>query len=270
MPIRWECSPAQVERKLASRGKAPLVWQLTSATMVRGCVEEAHKRIGHLYPKAQLPDGTSATVVAWLWARTVPCINPACGLHMPLMSDFSVVKKRRAMNIGLDPLLTENQIQISFVVQSHDEDGVPKNGTVNRNGAFCIADAGTAVKLGLCAGASEKREDKMGKVMTAIVAEGNRRKLFLSPTDVHIQVAQSVEPAWRPRGRLPEQALGFRVQNYGITQWHQLFMERQLTALTTFSDFLKEVRDRILPGRCGSRICRCYLHLSILCYWKNC
>ena len=35
--------------------------------------DEAEKRIGHLYPKAKLPDGGEATVIAWLWARTVKC-----------------------------------------------------------------------------------------------------------------------------------------------------------------------------------------------------
>ena len=47
--------------------------------------EEALRRIGHLYPKAQLPDGGEATVIAWIWARTVTCPNPACGIEMPLV-----------------------------------------------------------------------------------------------------------------------------------------------------------------------------------------
>ena len=99
--------------------------------------------------------------------------------------------------------------------------------------------------------------------MTAVVAEGIRRKLFLSPTDAHIQVAQAVEPTWRPRGRLPEQALGFRVQNYGITQWHQLFIERQLTMLTVFSDLLSEFQASIrIRDEYADAICT-YLALAI-------
>ena len=117
--------------------------------------------------------------------------------------------------------------------------------------------------------------------MTAIVTEGNRRKLFLSPTDVHIQVAQSVEPAWRPKGRLPEQALGFRVQNYGITQWHQLFTERQLTALSTFGNLLSEAHNHIVEdggeNKYADAVCT-YLALAIgrtaesscsFAWWEN-
>lgn len=46
--------------------------------------DEAVSRIGKLYPVVTLPDGTSATAIAWLWARTVTCPNPACGISMPL------------------------------------------------------------------------------------------------------------------------------------------------------------------------------------------
>ena len=56
--------------------------------------EEAFKRIGDLYPQVKLSDETNATVIAWLWARTVPCPNPACGIAMPLMATFQLSKKR--------------------------------------------------------------------------------------------------------------------------------------------------------------------------------
>ena len=81
--------------------------------------------------------------------------------------------------------------------------------------------------------------------MTAIVAEGDRGRIYMSPTDGHIQTAISAKPAWRPTGNLPDQALGFRVQRYGFTHWHQLFTKRQLTALTTFSDLLAEAAELV-------------------------
>ena len=228
------------------RGKQRVPWKGTAglANDIRyygaWMREAAYKEIGHLYPKAQLPDGTAATVVAWLWARTIPCSNPACGLQMPLMTTFQLSKKKGNEH-WIKPVINRESNTISWVVQTHKE-GIPKS-TINRTGAYCCG-CGTAVKLPYVR--EQAKAGKIKEIMTAVVAEGNRGKLFLSPTDAHIQVAQAVEPTWRPRGRLPEQALGFRVQNYGITQWHQLFVERQLTALTTFSDLLKEVRACIL------------------------
>ena len=56
--------------------------------------DEAERRIGHLYPKADLPDGSKATVLAWIWARTVSCPNPACGIEMPLVRSWWLGKKK--------------------------------------------------------------------------------------------------------------------------------------------------------------------------------
>lgn len=82
--------------------------------------------------------------------------------------------------------------------------------------------------------------------MTAIVAEGDSRKLFLPPTEEHLQVAVSAEPNRRPRGKLPEEAMNLRVQGYGMTDWHQLFTQRQLMALNVVSDLLLEVHQQMI------------------------
>ena len=208
--------------------------------------EEAHKRIGHLYPNVQLSDGTSTTVVAWLWARTVPCINPACGLHMPLVQTFQLSRKKRNQH-WIKPTVDRESNTLSWIVQSH-ESGVPAGGTVNRTGAYCFA-CGTAVKLSYVR--EQAKAGKIKEMMTAIVADG-KPKIFVPPTDMHIHTAQSVQSTWKPRGKLPEQALGFSIQNYGFTEWHQLFTKRQLMALTTFKNLLGEVRNVILQDGADS------------------
>ena len=200
--------------------------------------DQAFQRIGHLYPKVKLPDGSEATVIAWLWARTIPCPNPACGAQMPLKTTFQASKKRNNEH-WMRPVVDYESKHISFVVQDHNGD-VPDSGTVNRHGAVCIA-CNTAVRLADVR--EQARAGNMGEQMTAIVAEGDRRRLYVSPTGEHIQAATSAEPAWRPTGNLPDQALSFRVQRYGFTYWHQLFTKRQLTALTTFSDLIVEVGE---------------------------
>ena len=199
--------------------------------------EMAYERIGHLYPKAELPGGGSATVIAWLWARTVPCPNPACGVSMPLVRTFQLSKKANNRH-WTRPVVDQDTKIVSFEVQNQN-DGVPMDGTVNRNGATCVACGSVSslsyVREQACAG-------MMGERMTAIVAEGDRRRLFLSPTDEHFDVAANAEPSWRPSGDLPDKALGFAAQIYGFTQWHQLFTQRQLAALSTFSDLIPCVR----------------------------
>ena len=202
--------------------------------------EEAFRRIGHLYPKAELPDGSNATVIAWLWARTIPCLNPECGVPMPLLKTFQLSKKENNKH-WIKPVVDRAAKRVSFVVQNHGNN-VPEAGTVDRNGGVCIA-CNKPVPLSYVR--EQARVGNMGEQMTAIVAEGNPGRLFVSPTNEHIQAAQEATSTWRPSGRLTEQGLGISVQAYGFTHWHQLFTERQLTALTMFTDLLREVRQRI-------------------------
>ena len=202
--------------------------------------EEAFKRIGHLYPKAKLPDGSDATVIAWLWARRVPCPNPACGVQMPLIKTFQLSKKRDNKH-WTKPVVDYGAKHVSFVVQHHGR-GVPEGGTVDRNGAVCIA-CNNAVPLSYVR--EQARAGNMDEQMTSIVGEGDRGRLFVSPTNEHIQAARDATSTWRPSGGLTDQRLGISVQAYGFTHWHQLFTERQLTALAMFRDLLTEVRQRI-------------------------
>ena len=202
--------------------------------------DEAFRRIGHLYPTIKDENGIDRTVIAWLWARTVPCSNPACNIKMPLKTTFQLSKKANNRH-WTKPIVNRETNTISFKVQNHPTD-VPTEATVNRNGATCIA-CNTSAKLDYVR--QQAREGKMSEQMTAVVAKGYKKRLFISPTDEHVQTALSAEPKWRPSAALPEKALGFAVQNYGITNWHQLFTERQLLTLTTFSDLISEVRPLI-------------------------
>ncbi|RKU36782.1 hypothetical protein C6496_12320, partial [Candidatus Poribacteria bacterium] len=221
--------------------------------------EEAYKRIGHLYPKAQLPDGTEATVVAWLWARTVPCVNPACGLQMPLMKTFQLSKKKGNEH-WVKPVIDRESNTISWVVQTNDE-GVPKP-AVSRTGAYCCG-CGTAVNLVYVR--EQGRAGKIGEMMTAIVAEGARKKLFLAPTEKHLQTAGSPTPKWRPKEEIINTPKVSALV-YSMTRWHELFTLRQLTALTTFSDLLSEVHKQITEDGATEEYAyavRTYLSLAI-------
>ena len=203
--------------------------------------EEAHKRIDHLYPLVQLPDGSTATVVAWLWARTVLCANPACNINMPLMKTFQLTTNKGNQH-WTRPVVDRELNTVSFIVQNHNH-GVPEHGTVKGNNVTCVA-CGDTVKLEKIR--EQARAGKIEETLTAIVVESKGKRLFVSPRDEHLKVAFSAKPAWIPITRLPDQAMGLSVQSCGITHWHQLFTQRQLTTLATFGDLLKEVRGQIM------------------------
>ncbi len=255
-PMGMTVGKGKREQKMPWRGAAGLADDIRYYG--RQMRELAWERIGHLYPKAQLPDGSEATVIAWLWARTVPCPNPACGVAMPLMRTFQVSKKRGNEH-WIRPVVDSVAKSVSFQLQNH-RDGVPAEGTVNRNGATCVACGSTSP---LSYVREQARAGNMGEVMTCIVAEGDRKRLFLSPTEEHIRIAKSAKPEWRPSGNLPEKALGFRVQGYGFTQWHQLFTDRQLTSLTTLNDLVSDVREVMMKDGASEKYAN-VLHIYLV------
>ena len=204
--------------------------------------DEAQKRIGHLYPKVRLMNENGegeSTVIAWIWARTVMCPNPACGARMPLIRSFWL-STRSGKKAWIEPVIDRANNTVQFKVKMGD--GVPPEGTVDRRGSRCII-CDEPVRLDHIR--AEGKAGRMGYQLMAIVAEGNRGRIYLNPNDEHVTIADTTEPYGVPETDLPERALGFSVQIYGMTQHHHLFTSRQLTALTTFSDLISEARERI-------------------------
>ncbi|MET7377040.1 DUF1156 domain-containing protein [Micromonospora arida] len=211
--------------------------------------DEAEKRIGHIYPKATLSDGKHATVIAWIWARTVNCPNPACGIEMPLVRSWWLGKKKGkeayvVPSIVRDPLHPSG-LRAAFEI-GHDKSQAPtasNDGTVARNGAMCVScDAAVDLKYIRAEGQS----GRIGQQLMAVVAEGYRQRTYLAPGDVQAEAARVDRPADLPHGEIPEQALGFRVRAYGMDRYSDLFTNRQLTALVTLSDLVGEARDLVL------------------------
>ncbi|GCE50385.1 putative DNA methylase [Thermosporothrix hazakensis] len=206
---------------------------------------EAQKRIGHLYPRIQLPaeyGHQEANVIAWLWARTVTCPNPACGIQAPLASKWWLSKKK-GKEARVEPIIDQGCTppRIRYTVLTGK--GEPQDGTVNRRGGTCIV-CGTPLPFEYIR--EEGKQGRMGEQLMAIVADGPTGRVYLAPTEDHIQKADVEPPYDIPDTCLPEQALGFRVQLYGMTKHKDLFTNRQLVALATFSDLVQEAREQMV------------------------
>ncbi len=203
---------------------------------------EAENRIGHLYPKATLADGSQATVVAWIWGRTVTCPNPACGIAIPLVRSWWLSKKK-GKEAYLVPSVGDRSVR--FTVGNDIEAAPTKDtdGTVGRNGAACV---GCGAAVGRNHIKAEGRAGRMGSQLLATVAEGRRTRIYLAPTPEHEVAAQVPRPT-----EVPDQELGYHPKDiwtplYGLTTFADLFTARQLTALTTFSDLVIEARGHVL------------------------
>ncbi|APZ09760.1 DUF1156 domain-containing protein [Acidipropionibacterium acidipropionici] len=203
---------------------------------------EAEKRIGHLYPKATLEDGAEANVIAWIWARTVTCPNPVCGIEMPLVRSWWLGKKK-GKEAYVVPEVVDGKVHFSI---GHDPKQAPtkdNDGTVGRQGGHCIA-CGSAVDFTYIR--SEGQAQRIGERLMGVVAEGKRCRVYLNPTPTHIEAADIEPPSRVPQGELFDWPGRINVVRYGITKFSQLFTNRQLVALTTFSDLVGEARERVL------------------------
>ncbi|MDR1392969.1 MAG: DUF1156 domain-containing protein [Bifidobacteriaceae bacterium] len=203
--------------------------------------DEAYRRIGHLYPKVKGPDGKEHRVIAWIWARTVRSPNPANPIEVPLVSSWWLGKKK-GKEAWVSAEVVDGQVRYQVMYDAAGPVGAA-DGTVSRTGAISIAD-GTPISLEYIR--QEARAGRMGAHMIAVVAEGERERLYLSPTADQATTAAVPRPDHVPDQELPEAALGFRVQNYGMTHWADLFTNRQLVAMTTFCDLVPEARQQAL------------------------
>lgn len=204
--------------------------------------QEAFKRIGHLYPKVKVPreqGGGEATVIAWIWARTVKCPNPACGCEMPLASSF-VLSKKKGKEAWTKPIPDGDHIR--FEVHSGK---CPKEYESYKTGR------GATFKCPCCGQVTtdeyvkqEGKAHRLGSQLIAIVAEGARGRVYCSPNEEHWLSAQVDKPENGPDGMLPDNPRWFSPPAFGMDHYEDLFTPRQLTALTTFSELVSEAQAK--------------------------
>src|SRR5215211_5900861 len=196
--------------------------------------EEAEKRIGHLYPKG--PNGEN--VIAWIWARTVRCPNPACGATMPLVSSFWL-SKRNNRKAWVEPVVDREKREVRFEIKKGQ--GLPPDPPkVGRGARFRCLVCGEITEDAYVK--AEGRSKRIGRQLMAIVAEGRHGRDYLDPTEEHVAAAEEAEPQWGPEQELPDNARWFSPPIFGMDTYDKLFTSRQLLALTLFCDLLEEVR----------------------------
>ena len=211
--------------------------------------EEAWRRIGHLYPRAQLPDGSMATVIAWIWARTVTCPNPACGIETPLVSKWWLGKKK-GKEAYIVPKVVGDHVEYSI---GHDPKRAPtkqNDGTISgRRGALCVA-CGSVISMEEIR--AQGKKGKIGSAMTAVVCEGGRKREYKAPMDEDRLEVQFDRVNQLNMGVLADNPRYMSPPLYGMDTFDKLFTARQLTALTTFSDLVSEAREQVLRDALAS------------------
>ncbi|MBQ6473654.1 MAG: DUF1156 domain-containing protein [Victivallales bacterium] len=217
--------------------------------------EEAKKRIGHLYPEVEItpemvkerPDlaglqGKKLTVIAWLWARTVKSPNPEFSdVDVPLVSTF-VLSKKAGHEAYVQPVIEGKSYRFEVIVGKPPKDA--ENGTKAKGTNFYCLFSNTPITQEYLREKGEKGE--IGSRLMAIVCDGPKGRIYLSPSEEHEAIANSAPASWQPQGEVPPRLTGGTCRFYGYDQWYKLFTKRQLLALNTFSDLVQDVRAKAI------------------------
>jgi adenine-specific DNA methylase len=222
-------------------------------------MEKARQELDCFYPAD--PDGSIP--VGYIWARTLPCQNPACGAEIPLMRQTWLAKKEnRKIALKLIPNRGARRVEVEILGANGEPiDFDPEEGTVSR----------AHVRCPLCGGTIDDkttrrlfREGKSGQRLMAVVLHHPNRpgKTYRLPTERDLAAFRAAEAALvRARHRLaqdwgmdpvpdeplpPLETLGFRVQRYGLTRWGDLFNPRQKLALLTFAEKVRQAHAQML------------------------
>jgi putative DNA methylase len=206
--------------------------------------DRAWERIGHLYPKVKLPadqGGGEATVIAWIWARTVKCPNPACGATMPLVSSFWLSKKK-GRKTWIEPRVDQAARTVTFEVVTGEGEPPPPP-KLGRGAKFRCLVCDTAVPDQHIT--DEGQAGCLGATLMAVVAEGSRARTYLEATPHQVSASVVARPDSRPTGAVPDDPRNVWCKIYGFEEYSDLFTDRQLVALTTFSDLVAEAREQV-------------------------
>lgn len=217
--------------------------------------DEAERRLGHFYLPVSITTemasarqdlmpfvGQRLPVAAWLWARTVKSPNPAFRhVDVPLVSTF-ILSGKKGKQAYIHPVIESGGYR--FTVRLGEPPDDAKGGTTaGKRAAFRCLMSGVPIDYEYIR--AEGKAGRIGTKLMAVVVAPARGRIYLEPSVEIEDLARKVNPLEVPTAELPKKALGFRIQEYGMSLWSDLFSPRQLLSLTTLSDLIAGLRERV-------------------------
>jgi len=207
--------------------------------------KRAITKVGHLYPKVTLPKehgGGEANVIAWIWARTVASDNAAArGKHVPLISTYGLSSKKGNL-AWIEPVVDRQSGTYKFEVKT----GPPKDresisvGTKLGRGAFRCLLTDSPIPYSYIR--EQAARSKLGFMLVCIVAGLKRGRTYLASEPLHSRLGQICEAEWRPEESVTNPCHDVdRLPMYGMPTWADAYTSRQLTAIVTLCDLVKEI-----------------------------
>lgn len=205
---------------------------------------------------------TSEKLEGLIWAKTLPCQNPSCGVTIPLMRQYWL-SNRENNKVALCPYTLNNEIRFKIVGSGYEPMPAqfdPGVGSVKKAVVTCQRCGATF------SGKTTKKLflDKLsGEQLIAVVytdKKKSKRKLYRISNNLDLdsvaradaaleKITEKLKKAWHmepipnevtPDGRGKGAERGLALRNYGFNEWGDLFNGRQKLALLTFIEKIRE------------------------------
>lgn len=204
-------------------------------------LKKARLKIGYMYPNIQDDEGNNYKVIAWIWTRTGKCSNPACGCTVPFASTY-VLSSKKGNEAWIEPIVVGKNIEFRI-----HKGKCPKDKETSKLGRGAIFKCPACGQLTTDKYVKDMAsEGKMGIQLMAVVADSKKGRLYLPANDKQIEAANVDLPENYPRGEIPTNPRWFSPPAFGMTEFYQLFTNRQLNALCTFSELVSLAEDEIV------------------------
>lgn len=185
-------------------------------------------QLAELFPKVSVPGpkgAQEATVVAWLWVRTVPC--HACGGHTPLAKSFELATVEDKV-VWAEPVPDRSSKRVRFEVR--EAEGPAPEGTLGSTSARCLL---CGVRLSLSWIRQSGKAGNLQAQMMALVIDLGGRRHYLPPPPEHEALAAQVTPLIQIDFEIPEGPASATLREHGLTSYKQLYTPRQHVTLKT-------------------------------------
>ena len=204
-------------------------------------LKEANKTLCKYYPTIKDEFGQEHDVIAWIWTRAGKCPNPACGCEMPFTSTF-VLSNKEGKEVWVEPVNVKQKLKFNIHYGK-----CPSNKETNkcgRNAIFKCPICGEITTDEYVKSIAQKGELKI--CLMAIVANSNNGRIYLPASEEHLQAAKTGKPIDYPEGEICKNPRWFSTPAFGMTDFYQLFTDRQLTTLCEFSNLITDAREHVL------------------------
>jgi len=203
-------------------------------------------------------------ITSYLWARTIPCQNPACGAEIPLMRTLWLVNKKNR-KIALVPQIKNGEVEFEIIGgEEIPQDFDPGKGTVNRAIAECLV-CGSTIESKLTRKLFQEGHSGNRMVAVTFYQTSSRSKSYRLPEKKDINLFEEAEELLVSKIKQVSEKLGINplpdepisqgkgmiakslsVKNYGFETWGDLFNPRQQLVMVTFVEKINQAYEKML------------------------